>query len=106
MRAVASPFGRAALAVLLQLERTAQLLFRLTASRRKAWKPSSPCSAACRGWCGASLREWRKGGRIVRWLRENRAAAVVCLGYADAGRLRVHPEPTDGRALAGFWNVA
>lgn len=32
---------------------------------------------------------WRKGGRIVRWLREHRAAAVICVGYNDASFVRV-----------------
>ena len=36
-----------------------------------------------------ALREWRKGGRIIRWLREHRASAVVMLGYNDLGRLRI-----------------
>lgn len=34
------------------------------------------------------LREWRKGGRIIRWLRENNIRAVVMFGYNDAGRIR------------------
>ncbi|HEX8915581.1 MAG TPA: glycosyltransferase [Humisphaera sp.] len=33
--------------------------------------------------------EFRKGGRIVRWLRRARPAAVVINGYNDPGRLRV-----------------
>jgi glycosyltransferase involved in cell wall biosynthesis len=36
-----------------------------------------------------ALREWRKGGRIIDWLRENRISAVVMLGYNDPGRLRI-----------------
>jgi glycosyltransferase involved in cell wall biosynthesis len=34
-------------------------------------------------------REWRRGGRIVRWMRENDVRAVVMFGYNDAGRMRV-----------------
>lgn len=34
-------------------------------------------------------REWRKGGRVIRWLDGCGAAAVVLGGYNDAGRLRV-----------------
>lgn len=34
-------------------------------------------------------REWRKGGRIISWIRENRPAAVMVAGYNDPGRLRV-----------------
>src|SRR5438876_5918957 len=30
-----------------------------------------------------ALHEWRKGGRIVQWLREHHAQAVVVLGYND-----------------------
>jgi glycosyltransferase involved in cell wall biosynthesis len=36
-----------------------------------------------------ALHEWRKGGRVIRWLEENRIAAVVMLGYNDPGRLRI-----------------
>lgn len=36
-----------------------------------------------------AAREWAKGGRIIRWLKENRAAAVLIGGYNDAGRLRI-----------------
>jgi glycosyltransferase involved in cell wall biosynthesis len=35
------------------------------------------------------LREWRKGGRIVRWLREHNVAAVVLGGYSDMARVRI-----------------
>ncbi|MCI0571476.1 MAG: glycosyltransferase family 4 protein [Myxococcaceae bacterium] len=35
------------------------------------------------------LREWRKGGRIVAWLREAGVRAVVLGGYGDVGRLRL-----------------
>jgi glycosyltransferase involved in cell wall biosynthesis len=33
--------------------------------------------------------EWRKAGRIIRWLRGHRAAAVIVGGYNDAGRIRL-----------------
>ena len=36
-----------------------------------------------------ALHEWKKGGRIIRWLKENRIAAVLLLGYNDPGRLRI-----------------
>ena len=35
------------------------------------------------------LAEWRKGGRIIRWLRENPPAAVLVSTYNDLGRLRI-----------------
>jgi glycosyltransferase involved in cell wall biosynthesis len=35
------------------------------------------------------LREWLKGGRILRWLEENNVAAVVLGGYSDLARLRL-----------------
>lgn len=34
-------------------------------------------------------REWRKGGRMIRWLRDHGASTVVVLGYNDAGRIRL-----------------
>src|SRR5438876_5016334 len=36
-----------------------------------------------------AIHEWRKGGRIIRWLRERNVRAVVMLGYNDPGRLRI-----------------
>lgn len=36
-----------------------------------------------------ALHEFRKGGRVIAWLKERRAAAVILLGYNDAGRLRI-----------------
>jgi glycosyltransferase involved in cell wall biosynthesis len=33
--------------------------------------------------------DWRKGGRMIRWLRENHAAAVLVGGYNDPSRVRV-----------------
>jgi glycosyltransferase involved in cell wall biosynthesis len=36
-----------------------------------------------------ALREWRKGGRIIRWLKENDVRAVVVFGYNDPGRIRI-----------------
>ncbi len=35
------------------------------------------------------LREWRKGGRIIAWLKKNDVAAVLCQGCGDVGRLRI-----------------
>ena len=34
-------------------------------------------------------REWRRGGRIIRWLRAHHVRFVVVMGYNDAGRLRI-----------------
>jgi len=36
-----------------------------------------------------SLREWRKGGQIIRWLQEHEVGAVFCQGCGDVGRLRI-----------------
>jgi glycosyltransferase involved in cell wall biosynthesis len=36
-----------------------------------------------------AVHEWRKGGRITRWLEEQRVRAVLMLGYNDPGRLRI-----------------
>jgi glycosyltransferase involved in cell wall biosynthesis len=33
--------------------------------------------------------EWRKGGRIIRWMGDQRIRAVVLSGYNDTGRLRI-----------------
>ena len=35
------------------------------------------------------LREWKRGGQITRWLKENDIRFVVMMGYNDPGRLRV-----------------
>jgi glycosyltransferase involved in cell wall biosynthesis len=34
-------------------------------------------------------REWRKFGRIIRWLDEHEVEAVICQGFGDVGRLRL-----------------
>lgn len=34
-------------------------------------------------------REWRKGGRIIRWMRQHGIQAVVLGGYNDAARIRI-----------------
>jgi len=36
-----------------------------------------------------ALHEWRKGGRIVRWLKEQQVKALVVLGYNDPARVRI-----------------
>src|SRR3954451_15472352 len=38
---------------------------------------------------GRAMHEWRKGGRIMRWMEEHRVRAAVVNGYNDAGRLRI-----------------
>lgn len=35
------------------------------------------------------VREWRCGGRIVRWLKRQGIRAVVLIGYNDIGRMRI-----------------
>ena len=37
----------------------------------------------------AAPHEWRKAGRIIKFLKEKRVAAVILSGYNDAGRLRL-----------------
>lgn len=46
-------------------------------------------SVAQQGRVGSMLGAWRKGGRIVRWLRERKPAALMLCGYNDLTRLRV-----------------
>jgi glycosyltransferase involved in cell wall biosynthesis len=36
-----------------------------------------------------AVSEWNKGGRMIRWLKEHYAQAVIVGGYNDFGRLRV-----------------
>jgi len=36
-----------------------------------------------------SLREWRKAGRIIRWLQDHRIDAVLVQGCGDMGRMRI-----------------
>lgn len=38
---------------------------------------------------GNQISEWKKGGVIADWLRRHSIAALVTLGYNDAGRLRL-----------------
>jgi glycosyltransferase involved in cell wall biosynthesis len=46
-------------------------------------------SSARQGDPRHALHEWIKGGRIIRWLRQQRVAGVVAMGYNDLGRLRI-----------------
>ncbi len=34
-------------------------------------------------------REWRKFGRVIRWIDEHQIEAVICQGFGDVGRLRL-----------------
>jgi len=34
-------------------------------------------------------REWRRGGRVIRWMKEAGINAVLLVGYNDPGRLRI-----------------
>jgi glycosyltransferase involved in cell wall biosynthesis len=34
-------------------------------------------------------REWRRGGRIIRWMKDNDIQFVVMMGYNDIGRMRM-----------------
>jgi glycosyltransferase involved in cell wall biosynthesis len=49
--------------------------------------PGEPASQ--QGRARFAWHEWRKGGRVVRWLRGHHARAAVVAGYNDPGRLRV-----------------
>lgn len=45
------------------------------------WEPKKPWKI--------TIREWKKAGRIITWLRTARVSAVVLAGYSDAGRVRL-----------------
>src|SRR5437868_871620 len=36
-----------------------------------------------------AFHEWKKGGRIIDWLKKEKIEAVVVNGYNDAGRMRI-----------------
>jgi glycosyltransferase involved in cell wall biosynthesis len=36
-----------------------------------------------------SLKEWRRGGRIIQWIKDHDVRFVVMMGYNDAGRMRI-----------------
>jgi glycosyltransferase involved in cell wall biosynthesis len=35
------------------------------------------------------FKEWRRGGKIIRWIKEHDIRFVVMMGYNDAGRMRL-----------------
>ncbi len=35
------------------------------------------------------IREWRRGGRVLRWMADHRVRFVLMMGYNDLGRMRV-----------------
>jgi len=35
------------------------------------------------------VREWKRGGRIIKWLKAEKPEAVAVIGFADAARVRV-----------------
>ena len=34
-------------------------------------------------------REWRRGGKIISWLKDNQVKFVLMMGYNDVGRMRI-----------------
>jgi glycosyltransferase involved in cell wall biosynthesis len=36
-----------------------------------------------------TISEWRKGGRIIRWMKQHDVRAAVVFGYNDSGRMRI-----------------
>jgi glycosyltransferase involved in cell wall biosynthesis len=38
---------------------------------------------------GRALHEWRKAGRIIRWMQSQNVGAILLNGYNDAGRIRL-----------------
>src|SRR4051812_35974798 len=49
--------------------------------------PGESCWA--QNWTRRPAHEFRKGGRIIEWIRREGISAVVCSGYNDVGRLRI-----------------
>lgn len=35
------------------------------------------------------IKEWKRGGRIIQWMRQAKPEAVVVIGFADAARVRI-----------------
>lgn len=46
-------------------------------------------SAAKQDRLGRQFTEWRRGGRMIRWLRDHQVRFVLVMGYNDVARLRV-----------------
>lgn len=46
-------------------------------------------SSATQSQLKYAVREWKKGGEIIRWMKQENIRAVVMLGYNDPGRLRM-----------------
>ena len=65
--------------------------------QRWKWVEDESIRTRCFGW-GESIeapatlrqrwRDWRKGGRIVRWMMRHEPDAILVLGYADIGKVR------------------
>ncbi len=36
-----------------------------------------------------ALKEWKRGGRIIQWIKDHDVRFVVAMGYNDAGRMRI-----------------
>src|SRR3954471_8289601 len=49
-----------------------------------------PGESVVRHWrLTRALHEWKKGGRIIEWLKKEKIEAVLVNGYNDAGRMRI-----------------
>jgi len=46
-------------------------------------------SSNTQGKLRSTFADWKKGGRIIQWLKQYDIRAVLLLGYNDAGRVRV-----------------
>lgn len=53
----------------------------ITFGEREPWQPKKPLRI--------TIRELRRAGRVIAWLKRIRPAAVVLAGYSDAGRVRL-----------------
>ena len=53
----------------------------ITFGEKEPWRPKKPIKI--------TVKELKRAGRVIRWLREQRVRVVILAGYSDAGRVRI-----------------